>query len=108
MKDKMGGEGLELDVADGGNLLDFFSSLPGVKDVKQKGALYRIKLPGAETALPGIFEEVSRRGLKIGRISFDKPSLDQVFLEVTGRSMRDAETGSDDSMKARFTGMRSR
>ncbi|TMI23867.1 ATP-binding cassette domain-containing protein [Candidatus Bathyarchaeota archaeon] len=108
LKAKLGGEVLELDVADGGNLLGFFSSLPGVKDLKQKGTTYRIKLPGAETALPGIFEEVSRRGLKIGRISFDKPSLDQVFLEVTGRSLRDAEAGSEDSMKARFTGMRSR
>ncbi len=108
LKEKLGGEVLELEVNNGGSLIDFFSSLPGVKDVKQQGTTYRIKLPGAEKALPGIFEEISRRGLKVGRISFDKPSLDQVFLEVTGRSMRDEETGSEDSMRRRMMGMRSR
>jgi ABC-2 type transport system ATP-binding protein len=108
LKDKMGSDVLELQVADGGDLAGFFSTLPGVKDVKQTGPKYRIKLPGAENALPGIFEEISRRGLKVDKIAFDKPSLDQVFLEVTGRSMRDEETGPQDSMKARFTGMRSR
>lgn len=108
LKNKIGGEVLELGVADGGDLTGFFSSLPSVKDVKQKGSSYRIKLPGAETALPGIFEEISRRGLKVNKIAFEKPSLDQVFLEVTGRSMRDEETGSEDSLKTRFTGMRSR
>ena len=53
--------------------------------------MYKMKLPRAERALPAIIEGVTQRGLKITEISFTKPTLDEVFLEVTGRTMREEE-----------------
>ncbi len=106
LKTKLGGDVLEITVSDGGNLVDFFQSIQGVKEVKQTNSTYRVKLPSAEDALPEIFEGISKRGLKVKHISFTKPTLDQVFLEVTGRSLRDAETGSGDAIKDRVLAMR--
>ena len=34
---------------------------------------------------------IASKGLKIRKSSFNEPSMDEVFLEVTGRSMRDAQ-----------------
>ncbi len=96
LKQMLGGDVLELSVNDGMDLTEYFYSVSGVKDVKKNDYTYRIKLPSAEEALPTIFDGISKKGLKITKISFDKPSLDQVFLEVTGRSLRDDESGAED------------
>ncbi len=108
LKAQIGGDVLEIQVTDGVgvNLTDFFNAIPGVKEVKQTDSTYRVKLPSAEAALPEIFEGISKRGLKVKHIAFTKPTLDQVYVEVTGRSLRDAETGSEDAIKNRFVTMR--
>ncbi len=108
LKSRLGGDVLEIQVTDGVgiNLTDFFNTIPGVKEVKQTDSTYRVKLPSAEDALPEIFEGISKRGLKVKHIAFTKPTLDQVYIEVTGRSLRDAETGAEDSIKNRFVTMR--
>jgi len=108
LKQRLGGDVLEIVVNDGVDLSEFFYSVPGVKDVKKTDLAYRIKLPSAEEALPSIFEGISKKGLKITKISFDKPSLDQVFLEVTGRSLRDEESGSQDRVQRFIMRARSR
>src|SRR2546422_2247374 len=99
LKQKLGGDVLEIAVNDGVDLTEFFYSVPGVKDVKKSDYTYRIKLPSTEEALPTIFEGISKKGLKITKVSFDKPSLDQVFLEVTGRSLRDQGQGAEDRVQ---------
>jgi len=72
-------------------------SVPDVSDVTRAGRTYKMKLPRTEQALPIIIEGVTKRGLKITEISFTRPKLDDVFLEVTGRSMREDEGGGEDS-----------
>lgn len=59
--------------------------------MNRTGNVYRIKLPRTEKALPAIVEGVLKKQLEIKEISFTKPTLDQVFLEVTGKLMRDQE-----------------
>jgi ABC-2 type transport system ATP-binding protein len=91
LKEKIGGDVLTIAVSDGGDLSEFFRSVPDVSDVAREGVMYKMKLPRAERALPAIIEGVTQRGLKITEISFTKPTLDEVFLEVTGRTMREEE-----------------
>lgn len=42
------------------------------------------------TALPELIHRLAARGIGIGAISLSEPSLDDVFLAKTGRSLRDA------------------
>jgi len=95
LKESLGGDILTLRIDDGGR--DFTASLEkmdGVSEVTRTGDAYRLKLKGLETALPSIISDIAAKGLKISETSFTKPTMDQVFLEVTGRSMRDAEEPS--------------
>lgn len=95
LKDSLRGDVLTLSVEDGGeDLTRFLESMPGVTAVTRSGSSYRLKLPGVESALPQIVTMIASRSVKITGTSFTKPTLDQVFLEVTGRSMRDAEEGN--------------
>jgi ABC-2 type transport system ATP-binding protein len=87
-----------LELSDGAeDLTKFLQSIEGVKEVTRTDRVYRIKLPKAERALPVIVQEVLAKQFQIKEISFSKPTLDQVFLEVTGKSMRDEEAPRSDS-----------
>jgi ABC-2 type transport system ATP-binding protein len=79
------------------DLTKLFTELEGVSGVTREGTTYRIKLPNTEKALPAIVSGVVQKGAKIEGISFSKPNLDQVFLDVVGRSMRDEEASASDS-----------
>ncbi len=93
LKEKIGGSVLEFEVSNDGvvDLSDFLKGIPSVTGVSREGATYRVKVPNTEEALPTIVSGVTARGMKISQISFVKPSLDEVFLEVTGRTMREEE-----------------
>ena len=96
LKQKIGGNILVIEVSDDTDLTEFLSKIPEVSDVMREGRSYKLKLPKTEDALPTIIDGVTRRGIKISAISFTKPSLDEVFLEVTGRTMRE-EGGTQES-----------
>jgi ABC-2 type transport system ATP-binding protein len=93
LKQKVGGDVLTLQLTDGPDVSEFLRSLPGVSSVTARDHVYRIKLPSTEKALPAIVDGVAKKGLEIKEISFTKPTLDQVFLEITGKSMRDEDEG---------------
>jgi len=103
LKERVGGDILTLELSsDAVDLSEFFGSVPDVSEVTRTGQVYRIKLPKTEEALPVIVEGVVRKGVQIRSISFTKPTLDQVFLEVTGKSMRDEEASESDSATQNF------
>jgi len=97
LKEKFGGDVLSISVTGTTDLTDFLRTVPDVSDVTHDGQVYKMKLPRTEQALPVIIEGITRRGLKITEISFTRPKLDDVFLEVTGRSMREDEGGGEEA-----------
>jgi ABC-2 type transport system ATP-binding protein len=98
LKERLGGDILTMELGEGPDITDFLKGIPDVSDVSRKDQVYRIKLPKTEKALPAIVDGVTRKGLQIKEISFTKPTLDQVFLEITGKSMRDESSGESDSV----------
>ncbi len=82
---------------DEADLTGFFSAIEGVVGVTRDGGTYKIRLPKSEKALPAIVTGVVQKGLGIEEISFSKPTLDQVFLDVVGRSMRDEDASGSES-----------
>jgi len=96
LKDSLGGDIIELEFAQSSvDNTKTLSSLSQVKDVKKIGDVYRIKVSKGEEALPKIMEKVLKMKLRIRKVSLVKPTLDQVYLEYTGRSLRETqgETG---------------
>ena len=107
LKDSLHGDILTLEVADGtDDITDFLGKLDTVSEVKRTAYGYRLKLHKVETALHEIITVNYSMGLKIKATSFSKPTLDQVFLEVTGRSMRDSEelVGSNNNKDDDYSG----
>ncbi|MGI0078878.1 MAG: ATP-binding cassette domain-containing protein [Nitrososphaerales archaeon] len=79
-----------------------------VKDVKKNGNEYRIKAELGEEASIQIIDLIRSKGLHVTKISLTKPTLDEAYLEFTGRSLREEETNKMAMFSQRVTMMRAR
>jgi ABC-2 type transport system ATP-binding protein len=61
----------------------------GVRDVAVSGQSLRLTVDHGEEALPGMLRELDAAGLALQSIQLARPTLDDVFLTVTGRSLRE-------------------
>jgi len=62
---------------------------PGVRDIAVDGRSVRMTVEHGEEALPGMLRALDADGLALESISLARPTLDDVFLTLTGRSLRD-------------------
>jgi len=66
-------------------------SLPGLKECKKIGPdRVEILVENATKALPEILDNIYLNGLKIVEVSYKRPTLNEVFLHLTGRELRDS------------------
>ena len=52
-------------------------------------------MPHAGRAVPGLLRDLDHAGIVLDAIEVHRPTLDDVFLALTGRSLRDAEQVAD-------------
>ena len=79
-----------------------------VKDVKKNDRTYRIKAEQGEEVTPQVIDVIRSRGLHVAKISLAKPTLDEAFLEFTGRDLREEETDRMQMFSHRITMRRAR
>jgi ABC-2 type transport system ATP-binding protein len=59
------------------------------------GATVSLRVPGGAELLPGLLRELDRRGVAVRSAEVARPTLDDVFLNLTGRSLREeSESGA--------------
>lgn len=102
LKESLGGDIIEVEVQDGStDLSPVISGIPHVIDVRKIDSDYRIKTEFGEQTAPDVMEALRLAGGKVTRISIAKPSLDQVYLEYTGRSIREEHVDTSTRMPRR-------
>ena len=103
LKNQLGGDiiDLKLDLNDTERIHEL-NNLDFVKKIDVMDKNIRIRVEKGEIALPLIIESLNSKGIMVTSVSLVKPSLDEVFLEYTGRSLRDAESEKSDSFKMYF------
>ena len=109
LKASIGGDVIVVGVAESGpDLSADIQGIPLVKEVKKSDHEYRIKSEVGEESSIKIFDLIRSKGLHVTKISLTKPSLDEAYLELTGRSIREEESNKMDAFKQRVTMMRAR
>ena len=104
LKAGIGGDVIEISIKESdADITQLISKISGVSNVKRSGTIYRVKAPLGEEAAPAIIDAIREQGYHVSRISLSKPSMDQVYLEYTGREMRDASVDSMQMMTQRVT-----
>ncbi len=64
-------------------------SLPGIYSVDYRDNLLEIKSGKGKNNLVHILQHFSERNISIGRVITEMPTLNDVFLEITGKELRD-------------------
>jgi ABC-2 type transport system ATP-binding protein len=92
LKRQVAGDVLTLGVdAPRQQVIALVGSLPFVREVgaEETDDLVRLYVDHGEAALPQLLRILDGAGLSTTSIALNKPSLDDVFLRQTGRSLRD-------------------
>ena len=88
------GEGAERDGAgDAARLAAMVTRLPGARDVVGHGDEVLAKVLDGAGTVPQIVHAASSSGLRVVAAEATRPTLDDVFLSLTGRSLREGGTG---------------
>ncbi|MEM2746766.1 MAG: ATP-binding cassette domain-containing protein [Candidatus Caldarchaeum sp.] len=95
LKASLGGSIIELEITDGAghDITTLLNKVEGVEKTVFADGVYRLTVDNGEEKLPTLLETLLKTGVRVSRIVMKKPTLDEVFLEYTGRALR-AETGS--------------
>ncbi|RYG21761.1 ABC transporter ATP-binding protein [bacterium] len=79
---------LELESA-ADSALPALRTLPGVVDVETAEKSLSLDVESLEASLPGILHALAEHNVRYGALASDRLSLEEVFLQKTGRSLRD-------------------
>ena len=75
----------------GDDTMKEISALPHVYDVKYDGAKMTVYCSGGKHNLIRILDTLRQRDIAFGRVYSELPTLNDVFLEITGKALRDKE-----------------
>lgn len=95
LKDSLGGDIITVAIREKVDITELVKKINHVKDVKKENGLYRIKSENGEITAPLIIETLRKQGHVVTRLSLAKPTLNEVYLQYTGKSMRDAEESGE-------------
>jgi ABC-2 type transport system ATP-binding protein len=93
LKQQVAGDAIVLVLRDGdaaGQAGAALRGQPAVRDLSVAGATVRLYASDGAAELPGLLRLLDRAGLAVRSLGLSEPSLDDVFLRQTGRSLRDA------------------
>jgi ABC-2 type transport system ATP-binding protein len=75
------------DSADGGT--EMWQSLPGVESVRREDSTICLNAREPHFTIPALLEVVNRQGLRLEHLSTRQASLEDVFVRLTGRHLRE-------------------
>ena len=90
LKREVAGDIVTLSVAsDQQRALDMLKDQPFVREAGVEEGLVRLYVDRGEEAMPTVLRLLDTAGLRLMTIDLHRPSLDDVFLRKTGRSLRE-------------------
>lgn len=108
LKDSIGGDIITIAIKENADVTDIIKSVENVKEVRNENNIYKIKAKFGEVTTPLIIEALRKNGYTVTRLSLTEPTLDEVYLEYTGRAIRDTEESKEAFRAQRITLRRAR
>jgi ABC-2 type transport system ATP-binding protein len=92
----LGGEHVIEFAVNGGNPLapDELGTLPSVRESRREAAGIAVTVSEPHVAVPALLKHLQDRGLELARLTTRHASLEDVFVHLTGRHLRDDEAPS--------------
>jgi ABC-2 type transport system ATP-binding protein len=105
LKDGLGGDVVSLEIgAVSQDLTAQLQALPWVKSLKQHDDVLNLSMKHGERRIPELIQMAQRSGAMVNCVNLRKPSLEDVFLNFTGRSIREGESEANGRGRVRHLG----
>ena len=108
LKDSIGGDIITISIKENIDVTETIYSIGNVKEVKNENGTYWIKAEKGEVLAPLIIEALWRKGYTVTKLSITEPTLNEVYLEYTGRAIRDIKESREAIRMQRITLRRAR
>jgi ABC-2 type transport system ATP-binding protein len=108
LKHGLGGDLINLAIKENEDVSGLIQKVEHVKEVRKEDGAYRIKAEVGEITTPLIIEALRKKGYTVTKLSLTEPTLNEVYLEYTGKSLRDAEESREAFAAQRMTMRRAR
>jgi ABC-2 type transport system ATP-binding protein len=108
LKRKVSGDTVTVTVAAAGlaaTAAEAARGLPGAHEVHIQDDTVRFRVPRGDSALPVLLRELDAAEVALSAMAVHRPTLDDVFLTLTGRALREAEAQAE-AAKAATTATR--
>jgi ABC-2 type transport system ATP-binding protein len=106
LKHSLGGDLITLAIKENEDVIGLIQKVEHVKEVRKEDGTYRIKAEFGEVTTPFIIEALRKKRYTVTKLTLTEPTLNEVYLEYTGKSMRDAADESKESAFAQRSMMR--
>jgi ABC-2 type transport system ATP-binding protein len=102
LKDRVGGERVEVTIGDAADGEAAVAALDGLADERAKadGATVVIGMPSSRGAIAEIVRRLDAAAVEVADLSVRRPTLDDVFLTLTGRPAEEAEAEDEAAAQA--------
>jgi ABC-2 type transport system ATP-binding protein len=108
LKHGLGGDLITLSIKETEDVSELIKKVENVKEVRKENGSYRIKAEFGEITTPLIIESLRSKGYSVTKLSLTEPTLNEVYLEYTGKSIRDVEESAEAFASQRMTMRRAR
>jgi ABC-2 type transport system ATP-binding protein len=108
LKGSLGGDIITISIRENADVSGIIQAVEHVKEVKNENGAYRIKAESGEITAPLVIEALRKKGYTVTKLSLTEPTLNEVYLEYTGRAMRDTEESKEAFRAQRITLRRAR
>ncbi|MEV6646204.1 ATP-binding cassette domain-containing protein [Amycolatopsis sp. NPDC051371] len=96
LKAQVDGDRVEVgvDPAQGTDAAEIAGRLAGAHELSVADGEVRFRVPRGDVALPELLRALDAKDIPMRSVQVHRPTLDDVFLTLTGRSLREAEEGT--------------
>jgi ABC-2 type transport system ATP-binding protein len=93
LKARVSGDRVEVGVPDQhvATTAEIAGKLPDAHEISTVDGIVRFRVPRGDTAIPELLRALDVADIPMTSVQVHRPSLDDVFLTLTGRTLRDAE-----------------
>jgi ABC-2 type transport system ATP-binding protein len=96
LKNILGGDMVHLEISEGeGSLMDVLKNTDWIKAIKLHDSQLSLTMEKGDTRIPELMNLALNAGTKVTSVNLRKPSLEDVFLHFTGRTIREEDTVHD-------------
>jgi len=104
LKNALGGDVVSLECDGHEECTKRLNKINWVKHVVRHDGFLDVRVERGEEKIPKLLRMAEQSGMSVKSVSLRKPSLDDVFLHYTGRTIREQEASPKDAMRLRRKG----